>query len=135
MVICEYVMSKIGMNYNEHHEHKSVGDSTTNLALEYDALVFPDPFWNMVFIEGLALAVLLLSFCQEYVSWNTLSILGYNLPTYVFIIYPTTEEQHHNLSASDNKGNGWQFWKKSILVKNESVNFELILNTFHLAVI
>ena len=30
----EYVMSKIGMNYNEHHEHKSVGDSTTDLALE-----------------------------------------------------------------------------------------------------
>ena len=30
----EYVMSKIGMNYNEHHEHKSDGDSTRDLALE-----------------------------------------------------------------------------------------------------
>ena len=32
----KYVMSKIGMNYKdfEHHEHKSDGDSTTDLALE-----------------------------------------------------------------------------------------------------
>lgn len=58
-----------------------------------------------------------------------------NLPAYVFIIYPTTEEQHFNLSASDYKGNGWQFWQNSILMKNESVNFELILNKFYLAVI
>ena len=32
----KYVMSKIGMNDQdfEHHEHKSVGDSTRDLALE-----------------------------------------------------------------------------------------------------
>ena len=59
-----------------------------------------------------------------------------NLPAYVFIIYPTTEEQHHNLSHSDNKGNGWQFWQNQIMIKKWKcqfwANFEKVLSSSYL---
>ena len=43
----KYVMSKIGMNDQdfEHHEHKSVGDSTRDLALELFAKLPKKPHY------------------------------------------------------------------------------------------